>query len=136
MLKTVLGNWFFPAIALILALFAAFFFAPSWAGVISAILFFIILAMAIFSILQNQMKQYREKRISRTRLSFNVLSEIVMILVAMILASLLGRYVAEIATEPIVNGLTKFIAGIVIGLLAGMSVGFLVKRTWSRLTKA
>ena len=49
------------------------------------------------------------------------------------LASLLGRWAAEAATQQIANGLIKFIAGMMIGLLAGMGVGFLVKQMWGRL---
>ena len=133
MLKTILSNWLIPAMVLIVVLFAAYFFGAGWAGVIDVTIFCFTLAMAIFSVLQEQTKSYREKRIGRTKLVLNVLGEILVVLLAMTLAALLGRYIAEIATAPISNGLTKFIVGMVIGLLAGMGVGFLVKRTWSRL---
>ncbi len=136
MLKTILSNWLIPAMVLIIVLFAAYFFGAGWAGVIVVTMFCFALAMAIFSVLQEQTKSYREKRIGRTKLILNVLGEILVILLAMSLAALLGRYIAEIATEQISNGLAKFIAGIVIGLLAGMGVGFLVKRTWGRLAAA
>ena len=133
MLKTILSNWLIPAIVLIIVLVAAYFFGAGWAGVIVVTIFGFTLAMAIFSVLQEQTKSYREKRIGRTKLALNVLGEILVILLAMTLAALLGSYIAEIATEPISNGLAKFIVGMVTGLLAGMGVGFLVKRTWSRL---
>ena len=136
MLKTILSNWLIPAILLIVVLFAAYFFGAGRAGVIVVTIFCFTLAMAIFSVLQEQTKSYREKRIGRTKLALNVLAEILVILLAMTLAALLGRYIAEIATEQIGNGLAKFIAGMVIGLLAGMGVGFLVKRTWGRLAAA
>ena len=135
MLKTILSNWLIPAMVLIIVLFAAYFFGAGWAGVIVITMFCFTLAMAIFSVLQEQTKSYREKRIGRTKLALNVLAEILVILLAMSLAALLGRYIAEIATEQISNGLAKFIAGMVIGLLAGMGVGFLVRRTWVRLAE-
>jgi hypothetical protein len=135
MLKTILGNWLIPAIALMLALLAALFFGSGWAGVIVVTIFCFALAMAIFSVLQKQKSSYREKRISRTKLVLNVLYEILVILLAMTLAALLGRYISEVVTAPISHGLTKFIMGMVISLLAGMGVGFLVKRTWGRLAK-
>ena len=135
MLKTILGNWLIPAIVLIVVLFAAYFLGAGWAGAVVGILFCLTLAMAIFSILQKQKKLYREKRIGRTRLALNLLAEVMIILVGMILAGLLGRYFAEIATAQISHDLTKLIAGTVIGLLGGMSVGFLVKQMWSRLAK-
>ena len=136
MLKTIPSNWLIPAIVLIVVLFVAYFFGAGLAGVIVGILFCLTLAMAIFSMLQKQKKLYREERISRTRLALNLLAEVVIILVGMILAGLLGRYFAEIATAHISHDLTKFIAGMVIGLLAGMAVGFFMKRLWGRLTNS
>jgi hypothetical protein len=133
MIRSIVGNWLIPAAVLIVALLAAFFFGPAWAGMVVVTMFCFALAMAISSVLQEQTKSYREKRIGRTKLALNVLGEIMVMLLAMTLAALLGRYIAEIATEQISNGLAKFIAGMVIGLLAGMGVGFLVKRTWGRL---
>ena len=123
------------AIALILALFVAVFFAPGWAGVIVGIIFFLSLAMAIFFAVQKQTKLYREKHISRTNLALNFLYEIIGILLAMAFAGLLGRYIVEIATDQISNGSIKLLAGIIIGLLAGIGMGVLVTRTWGRLVK-
>ena len=136
MLKTILINWLIPAIVLIVTLFAAYFFGAGSAGVIVAVLFCLTLAGAFFAILQEQRKQYQENRISRSQLVRNVLFQIAEILLAAALASVLGRWIAEFATQQISNGLIKFIAGMTIGLLAGMGVGFLVKRTWGRLVKA
>jgi len=53
----------------------------------------------------------------------------------MTLAGLLGRSVAAMATQQMGNGLFKVIAGILVGLLAGIGVGFVVKQTWGRLVK-
>ena len=134
MIKNILSNWLIPASVLVLTLLAAFFFGGGWAGVIVACLFCITLGMAISAIVAEQKKAYREKRITRTRMILNVLSEITLILLAMTSAALLGRWIAEIATQQIGNQLIRFIAGMVISLLAGMGVGFLVKQTWGRLT--
>ena len=133
MLKTILSNWLIPAIVLTFVLLAVSFFAPGWGGVVVGAVFFLILSMAIFSAVRNQAKLYREKRISRTKMIQTILYEITGILLAVILAALLGRYIVEIATEQIGDGLAKLIVGMVIGLLAGMGVGFLVKQTWGRL---
>ena len=131
-LTRILGYWFILVIVLILALLATMFFAPGWAGVVAGIIFLLNLTLGIFSIVQNQMKLFREKQISRKVLALNVLYEIVFILLAIILAGLLGRTIAEIATKQINNDLTKLITGIIIGLLAGVSVGVLMKRIWGR----
>ena len=110
-------------------------FAPGWAGAITSIALIISFAIAIFFVVQKQMKLYREKPTSRIKLARNVLFESLGILLAMVLAGLLGRTIAQIGTAQISNDLTKLMAGIVIALLAGMGVGFLVKRTWGRLIK-
>lgn len=109
--------------------------APAWAGAITSIVLIVSFAVALFSVLQKQMKEYREKPTSRVKLARNVLFESMGVLFVMVLAGLLGRTIAQIGTAQIGNDLTKLIAGIVIGLLAGMGVGFLVKRTWERLVK-
>jgi uncharacterized protein YacL len=116
-------------------LLIALLFAPGWAGAITSIVLFISFAIAIFFVVQKQRKLYREKPTSRIKLARNVLFESLGILLAMVLAGLLGRTIAQIGTAQIINDLTKLIAGIVIALLAGMGVGFLVKRTWGRLIK-
>ena len=135
MLKTILSNWLIPAIVLILALFVAYLFAPGWAGVLAGIIFFSILAVAIFSVVQNQMKLYGEKRINRARLARNIFYEVMGILLTMIMAALVGRFVTEFAMQQIGYTLMGFAAGILFGLLAAMSLGFFVKQMWSRLAK-
>ena len=57
------------------------------------------------------------------------------ILIAMVLAGMVGKYIAQISTAQISSELTKLIAGIVISLLAGMSIGILVNRTWGEFVK-
>jgi len=116
-------------------LLIALLFAPGWAGAITSIVLFISFAIAIFFVVQKQTKLYRERPMSRVKLARNVLFESMGILLAMILAGLLGRIIAQTGTAQISNDLTKLIAGIVISLLAGMGVGFLVKRMWERLVK-
>lgn len=108
---------------------------PAWAGAITNIVLFISFAIAIFFVLQKQMKLYREKPTSRIKLARNVLFESMGVLLIMVLAGLLGRTIAQIGTAQISNDLTKLIAGIVMALLGGMGVGILVKRTWERLVQ-
>ena len=54
----------------------------------------------------------------------------------MLLAGWSGRSLAQLATNPINNEGIKLVAGIVVGLLAGVGIGFLIKQTWGRLVKA
>jgi len=130
MLKTILTNWLIPAMVITFVLLATSLFVPGWAGVVAGVILFLILTVAILSVVQNQMKMYREKRISRSQMARNVLYDVVGILLAMLFASMIGRFATEIATQQIGQTLPGFAAGIVVSLLAGMSVGFLVKRTW------
>jgi len=116
-------------------LLIALLFAPGWAGAITSIVLFISFAIAIFFVVQKQMKLYREKPTGRLKLARNILFESMGVLFVMVLAGLLGRTIAQIGTAQISHDLTKLMAGIVIALLAGMGVGFLVKRTWERLVK-
>ena len=122
-------------IALLLALIAIFFLAPTWAGTAVRIALIISSAIAIFSAVQKQMQLFREKPTSRFKLVLNILLEIMGILLAMVLAGLLGRYMVQLGTAQISNDLTKMVAGIVISLLAGMGMGILVTRTWGKLVK-
>jgi hypothetical protein len=122
-------------ILLIALLLAMIFLAPGWAGAIVSVALILSFAIAILPVVQKQMKLYQKNPASRVRLGLNVLLEIMGILLAMVLAGLLGKYIAQISTAQISNGLTKLIAGIAISLLAGMGMGILVKRTWEKLVK-
>ena len=51
-------------------------------------------------------------------------------LLALTLAGLLGRPAAAMATQQMGDGLFKVIAGILIGLLAGIGVRLVVRQTW------
>jgi hypothetical protein len=122
-------------IALLLALIAIFFLVPAWAGTALSIALITSSAIAIFSAVQKQIQLFREKPTGRFKLVLNVLLEIMGILLAMVLAGLLGRYIAQLGTAQISNHLTKMVAGIMISLLAGMGMGILVTRTWGKLVK-
>ena len=122
-------------IALLLALIAIFFLVPAWAGTALSIALITSSAIAIFSAVQKQIQLFREKPTGRFKLVLNVLLEIMGILLAMVLAGLLSRYIAQLGTAQISNHLTKMVAGIMISLLAGMGMVILVTRTWGKLVK-
>ena len=122
-------------IAFLSILLIASLVVPGWAGALTSIVLFISFAIAIYSVVQKQIKLYREKSTSRVKLAWNVLFEIMGVLLAMVLAGLLGRTIAQIGTAHINNELTKLIAGTLMALLAGMGIGTLATRTWGRLIK-
>ena len=70
-------------------------------------------------------RSYKQGNITRNVVMRNMLLDIFGILLAMTLAGLFGRHIAEIATEQINNDLTKLIAGVVIGLVVGIGIGLL-----------
>jgi len=93
------------------------------------------LAMAVSSVLKKHKEAYLQGKITRAIFVRNISLEIFGILLAMALAGLLGRHIAQIATEHINNALTRLITGILIGLLAGIGVSILVKYTWGQIVK-
>ena len=92
-------------------------------------------ARAFASMIAKHREAYLQGKTSRVVFIHNVLFEIMGILVAMMLAGLLGRYIAEIVTQQISNDLIKFTAGIATGLLVGIGVGIVMQHIWGRLIK-
>ena len=111
--------WRFPSDGLIL-------------GIIFLLLSFLITSSAV---LEKHKEAYRQGKIGRSIFIRNVLLEGTGILLAMLLAGVLGRVMAGMATRQIGDDLIRVIAGIMVGLLAGMGVGTFARKTWGRLTK-
>jgi hypothetical protein len=119
LLAVLLLAWLFPS--------AGFFL-----GIIFLIFSFFITSAAVIA---KHREKYREGKITRSVFIRSVSLEIAGIWLAMILAGLLGRAIAGIATQQITNELIRLIMGVVIGLLVGISVGLFVSQTWSRIVK-
>ena len=122
-------------ISLLLTLLILAWLFPS-AGLKLGIVFLLAsLGIASSIAIEKHRKAYVQGRITRGIFIRNAVLEIIGILLAMVLAGLLGRSVAEVATRQISHELTKILAGILTGLLVGMGVGAFAKRTWGRLVK-
>ncbi len=82
--------------------------------------------------------QYKKESIANTKsfISSTRLFERAGVFVAILLAAILGNYVAHLATRQIHNTLTIYVAGVLIGLLVGIVTGIYVKRIWRRLLPA
>lgn len=80
-------------------------------------------------------EKYRDGKITRRVFIRTVALEITGTWMAMILAGLLGRMIAGIATQQITDALIRLILGIMIGLLVGIGVGLCVWQTWGRFVK-
>jgi MFS family permease len=123
------------SVLLFLSLLICIWLFPSF-GLIFTILFILCgFVLASFPVIEKHRQAYLQGKISRGIYVRNILFDVAGILLTLILAALLGRYMAEIATRQIGNELTKLIAGILIGLLIGLAVGIFVKQAWGRLVK-
>jgi hypothetical protein len=112
-------SWMFPSSGLLL-------------GILFLLLSFFIASSAV---LQKHREAYLQGRITRRVFLRNVLLECTGIVLAMLLAGVLGRYMAGIATRQIRDDLIRVSAGIMVGLLVGMGVGTCARKTWGQLAK-
>jgi uncharacterized protein YacL len=124
------------SVLLLLTLLVLVWLFPS-SGLIPGI-FLILLSFALagLTIFEKHRQAYLEGKISRAVCTRYILFDVTGILLALVIAGLLGRYIAEMATEQISNDLAKLAAGIIVGLLIGLVVGILIKQLWGRFVKA
>jgi len=96
---------------------------------------FLLASLCITSLvaIEKHQETYAQGKVTRSIFIRNGVLEITGILLVMVLAGLLGRSMAEVATRQISGGLARVAAGILVGLLVGMGVGAPAKRIWRRL---
>lgn len=111
--------WVFPTLGLKL-------------GIAFLLISFLIASLAV---LEKHKKAYRQGQLTRTIFIRNAVLEISGTFLIMLLAGLLGRYAAEVTTSQIGNDTLRLTAGIGVGLIVGLSVGILAKRTLRRLVE-
>ena len=109
--------WIFPAAGLKL-------------GIAFLVLSFLIASLVV---LEKHKKSYRKQELTRNVFIGNAVLEISGTFLVMLLAGLLGRYAAQITTQQIGNDLIRVGAGSGVGLLVGLGVGLLAKKTLRRL---
>jgi hypothetical protein len=86
-------------------------------------------------LLEKHKKSYRKGEVSRGVFIRNAALEISGTFTIMVLAGLLARSAAELATQQIGNGLIRIIAGLGVGLVVGICIGVLAKKTLRRLVE-
>jgi len=101
-------------------------------GILFLLLSFLIASVAI---VRKQRESYLQGGLTRGAFLRHIVLEITGAGLAMVLASLLGRTIAGMATSQISNDLIKLVAGILIGLTMGIIVGILVNKAWRRLVR-
>ena len=122
------------SIALLLAVIAVWQF-PSARLMLFMILLLFSVARAIASVIAKHREAHLQGRITSVIFVRNVLIETAGLLLAMILAGLLGRSIAQIVTQHISNDPIKLAAGIATGLLVGIGVGVLMQRISGRFMR-
>jgi ABC-type transport system involved in cytochrome bd biosynthesis fused ATPase/permease subunit len=126
----------YPTISLVLfliiLLILAWLFPPL--GLLLGVIFLLFtLVIASFTIVRKHEEAYHRGEISRIVFIRNVILEILGILFTMAFASLLAKYLAEIATKQIYNDFIKFMAGLCLGLFVGLAVGVFIQRVLKKV---
>jgi hypothetical protein len=119
-------------LVLMLALAWAFPSAGLKIGTIFLLSSFLLAAAAV---LHRHQKAYRKGEIGRKIFIRNAAIEISGVFLVMMLAGLLGRMAAEAATQGIAHELLRLLGGIGVGLLVGLGVGILGKKTLRRFVQ-
>lgn len=101
-------------------------------GITFLLLSFLIASLAV---LEKHKKAYRKGEITRGIFIRNAAVEISGGFLVMLLAGVLGRNAAEIATQQIGNEVVRLVAGIAVGLLVGFGIGLLAQKTLRRLVE-
>src|SRR3990170_1673084 len=122
------------SIALLLAVIAVWQF-PSARLMLFMILLLFSVARAIASVIAKHREAHFQGRITSVVFVRNVLIETAGLLFAMVLAGLLGRFIAQIMTQHISNDQIRIAAGIATGLLVGIGVGVVMQRISGRFMK-
>ena len=105
-------------------------------GITFGIIYFLFGIIVIsYSRYKSYKKSYLQSKISRSIFFRNNLVEIIGVLLALILAACIGRYLALIGTRQIDHEMTRLLAGLVIGLLAGAVTGALIKGVSNRMVR-
>jgi hypothetical protein len=91
--------------------------------------------IASLTVLEKHKKAYRNGEITSGVFIRNAAVEITGGFTVMLLAGLLGRNAAEIATQQIGNDVVRLVAGVAVGWLVGFGVGLLAQKTLRRLVE-
>ena len=103
--------------------------------ILSLIFILFCLVLATISVVRRHKTLYLQGKITRGVFLRNTVLEILGILLAMTLAGLLGKYLAQVATAQISHSLIRVVLGILIGMLVGVCIESLMKRFWGYLVK-
>lgn len=115
---------------LVIVLIVVAWLFPTIGGTLGILVLFLGFIINSYLLIKKHRKEYIQGRISRSIYRRKIILEITGILIAMVVASLIGRYTAEFAAKQITHTVAKFLIGIFVSFLAGLGVGFVIKKLW------
>ena len=130
----------YPLSIIIAVLLIVTLLATVWvnakAGIVLTLIFLLfVLSATSYTIIQKNRNACQQGVISRSTSIKNTCLEISAVLLAMILAALVGRYLTVMLSGGINGTPVKLITGIGLGLLAGWIVGLFVKHASGRFIR-
>jgi len=123
------------SLLIILALVVVTWVVPAAGRILWVILLLSGLTISSYMIVKKHREEYLQGNISRVIFVRNVFLEITGVLLTMVLAAVLGRYLVILATSQMHHDIIRFITGIIIGLSVGIAVGISIKQLSLRLVK-
>ena len=125
----------FIILSLLAALLALAWFFPAQ-GLFLGILFLVLcFSIAGLAVLKKHTQAYRLGRVTRAVFIRRAALDLTGTWLAMLLAALLGRYAAQVVTQPIGHDLARLIAGVPVALVVGLVTGALTRKAWERLLR-
>jgi hypothetical protein len=120
---------------LIISLLASIWVNQS-VGITLALIFLLFgLTATSYTIINKNRKAYQQGKISLSISIKNTCLEILAILLAMVLAGLMGRYLSVVVMGNINSHPLKLLTGIGIGILVGWAIGLFIKIASSRIIR-
>jgi hypothetical protein len=128
-------------LSIVLSIFLIFIlFITAWrippVGIALGLIFLLFGVTATsYTIISKNRKAYQERRISFSLCIKNTCLEILAIVLAMVIAGLIGHYLSVSITGNINSDPARLLTGIGIGILVGWAVGLLIKLASARFVK-
>lgn len=123
------------SILLIFTLFITAWLVPSMGVRLGLIFLLFGLVATSYTIIRRYRKLYQQENLTLSICIRNSCLEIFAVLLAMLLASLVGRYLSALAGGTMRSTPQRLLTGIGIGLFAGWAVGLFVKQATGRLVR-
>jgi heme/copper-type cytochrome/quinol oxidase subunit 4 len=135
MLANSLRYWISYLLISMFVLFAVSFYMPDSANAMAGIMVVLGLSIVTYFVVQKHVHLHRQEQAPKTKTVKNILFELTGILLAMLVAGVLGKIAVETVTREIGDEMIKLIVGILIGMLTGLGVGLFVRWACGRFVE-